>query len=463
MSAEKDKWDFSWLPFEITFVVLAVLFIIVFGLSEEDLPVWLNDIIVQAQEVIATAWWFFKKTWWFWYLVVGSYLLELMWLFWRQEVYKHHDITWTFFELRMPREVTKGPRGMEQVLQTIRENRNVAGDFEEWYIDGEVTRWLSLELTSFGGEVHMYVRCYAKQAHLVEAAFHSYYPDVELEEVEDYTKKLPHNAAELKANGYEIYGTELVLAKEAMYPMRTYRDFESPDEETQFDPISVMLEMLAKAKNNEVVGIQFICIPASPNWSNHFEHEVEKLRKKKDPGEFFSIKTQRQSDIVKAVEENIAKPAFETVIRFMYLSPKEIWYDSYARRGLISTFNQYASLDMNYLTQNFSVATRVKIWNFPYIFSNTRNELRKTRMLHEYMHREVPPESWLERVMRSHPLNWCHSYAYPLNVEVLATMFHPPTIYALTAPHIRRIESRKGGASAGLPIYGEDKALEKFQ
>ena len=463
MSAKKKGVDFSWVPFEIVVVAFAVLVMIVIGISGSYFPDWALAIWLQAKEIFDVAWWFFAKTWWFWYFVIGLYITELMWLFWRQEVFKHHDLKWKMFEVIIPREILKGPRGMEQVLQTIRENRNAAGDFEEWYIDGEVTRWISLELTSFGGEIHMYIRSYKKQAHLIEAALLSYYPDVELVEVEDYAEKLPHNAADMEAAGYEIYGTELLLAKSGAYPLRTYRDFESPDEETLFDPMSTMLEMLAKAKKNELVGIQFVLTPAPPDWSHHFEEEVEKLRNKKDPGEFFAIKTARQSDILKAVEENLSKPAFETIIRFVYLSPKEIWYDSYARRGLISAFNQYSVLDQNFFTQNFSVATRVKIWNFPYIFPKTRNFLRKQRMLNDYIHRAVAPESWLERVMQSHPMNWNHTKAFPLNVEVIATMFHPPQRYVLTAPHIRRSESKKAGPSAGLPIYGDEAALEKFQ
>lgn len=463
MSAKKKGTDFSWLPFEILVVAFAVLVMIVIGISGQYLPDWALAIWMQTKEILAVAWWFFAKTWWFWYFAFGLYITELMWLFWRQEVFKHHDLTWKMFEIIIPREILKGPRGMEQVLQTIRETRNAPANFEEWYIDGEVTRWQSLEVTSFGGEIHMYVRCYKKQAHLIEAAFLSYYPDVELIEVEDYAQKLPHTASDMIANGYEMYGSELLLARSPMYPLRTYRDFESPDEETLFDPMSTLLEVLSKVRKNELVGIQFVIVPAPPSWNHHFEHEVEELRNKKEPGEFFAIKTARQSDILKAVEENISKPAFETIIRFIYLAPKELYYDAYGRRGIMSTFNQYASLDLNYFTQNFSAATPTKVWNFPYIFHNTRSFLRKQRMLNDYIHRATAPESWLERVMQSHPMNWNHTQAYPLNVEVLATMFHPPQRYVLTAPHIRRSESKKAGPSAGLPIYGEEAALEKFQ
>ena len=51
-----------------------------------------------------------------------------------------------------------------------------------------------------------------------------------------------------------------------------------------------------------------------------------------------------------------------------------------------------------------------------------------------------------------------------LNTEELATIYHPPTYIVLTGPLIKRVEARKTGPPAGLPIYGEgseDLPLEK--
>ena len=50
-----------------------------------------------------------------------------------------------------------------------------------------------------------------------------------------------------------------------------------------------------------------------------------------------------------------------------------------------------------------------------------------------------------------------------MNVEGIATLFHPPTAVVLTAPHVKRVESRKVGPPAGLPIFGEEEELEKYK
>src|SRR3989338_5252647 len=99
-----------------------------------------------------------QRTWWFWaYLLVWP-LFRSTWRAWREEVYIHHEeineFKCTLFEIIIPREINVSPRGMKQVLSAIHHLKNAPGDLEEWWIDGEVTRWHSLEIASMGGEVH---------------------------------------------------------------------------------------------------------------------------------------------------------------------------------------------------------------------------------------------------------------------------------------------------------------------
>ena len=68
------------------------------------------------------------------------------------------------------------------------------------------------------------------------------------------------------------------------------------------------------------------------------------------------------------------------------------------------------------------------------------------------------------RLITSYVLNWNFaSRRSSLNTEEVATLFHPPPVVALTAPHIRRVESRKTGPPAGLPIFGDEGDIERFR
>jgi len=451
-----------------------VIFVLALGGAVFFLPFF------NASEVIALFLRILKKTWWFWFFVILFPVFESLWLFWRQEIFKS-SIKWTLLEIKIPREVNKSPQAMEQVLRALHALRNSAGDIREKYWDGEVTVWFSFEIVRFGGEVRFFVRGQKKQRNLIEAAFFSYYPDIEIVEVEDYVNELPQSFLEMQDRNLEVWGTEMVLAREDAYPIKTYPNFREEEaieeKKVPLDPISAFLEVLGKVKKGEFVGIQILAAPADPKWAENWRSILEKLQEpalmeveegSSEEGaglrQIPIARTPGQTDILEAVEQNLSKPAFDTLIRFIYYSPKEIFYDSFARRGLTGAFNQYSALNLNSFRANYPTQTRTQIWNWPHIFPVTRNVFRKQRLIYNYNRREVPPETWMGRFITSHLFHWNFaSKRFQMNVEGLATLFHPPTSVVLTAPHIRRVESRKTGPPAGLAIFGEEGEIEKYK
>jgi len=437
---------------------------------------------------------FILSIWWFWLFLILVPLVESCWLAWRQKHFEHHN-EWTILEIVIPREVSRSPLAMEQVLMSLHALRNSAGNFEEKYKDGEITRWFCLEMASFGGEIHFYVRFYRKQRPLVEAAFFSYYPDIELVEVDDYITRFPLNMQESYRQGYDLWGTELYTARPAAYPIKTYKDFESPDETKQFDPISTFIEVLSKVKKEELVGIQILIAPAEEEWHDEFEGLIQTIKESKSkkkhkdkistdvtfPGgplpqlessvhkveevkSSFIMRTPGETNVLEAVEENLSKKAFETIIRFIYLSPKSIFYDSFPRRGLVGAFNQYAATDLNSFKQNLRIGTRTLVWNPPYIFPKWRNEYKKQRMLFNYRGREMGADTFMGKLIDSYFFDWnFKSKKFLMTTQCIATLFHPPTLGVLTAPHMKRSEHRKAGPPSGLAIFGSEEDLEKFQ
>ena len=359
------------------------------------------------------------KIWWLWVFLIIFPIFESLWLFWRQAIFKK-DTKFILLEIRVPREVTQTPQAMEQLLRSIHSLRNAPGDIREKYWDGEVTRWFALEMVSFGGEVRFFIRTYGKYRNLVEAAFFSYYPDVEIMLVDDYTEKFPKDIPEMSERGLEIWGTEMLLKTKEAFPIKTYPNFEEEtvgDRKINLDPISVFLEVLGKIKKEEIVGIQILIAPAAPDWAKKFESVMQELQEpetmelsggdEETGGREIPIpRTPGKTDILEAVEQNLTKPAFDSIIRFIYLSPKEIFYDSFARRGLVGAFNQYAATNLNSFRSNYHTATRTQIWNWPHIFPKSRNIFRKQRLLHNYLRRELPPETAMGRIITSYLLNW---------------------------------------------------------
>lgn len=409
-----------------------------------------------------------------WWLIAAMILMPLFvssWLFWRRDTYKHR-LRYVTLEIKIPREIKRSIKAMEQVFTAIHNLKNLAGDFQELYVDGEITRPYHLELVSFGGDIHFYIRAYFKQKNLVEAAFGSFYTDVELVEVDDYLDRIPSSIKELYGQNYDMYGAEVVLARPPMYPIRSYMEFESPAEEKEYDPISVFIEVLSKVKKEEFFGYQIIITP-KVHWSLEYNQEADKLKESKikvDPNvpiPQFRFRSPGEEDTLKAVENNLSKPCFETTVRLLYLSPRNLFYDSFARRAVTSTFNQYGSHSLNSFKINYNTATLAKVWHFPYVFPKIRNNYRKARLLYNYRHREFMPHEFMGKLITSTFWNWNdkspHHLQMYLSTESLATIFHPPTVYVLTAPHVERLESRKAGPPAGLAIFGEEEDIQKFE
>lgn len=444
---------------------IVLIFIILGGVVFISIPT------ISTSEIWLRIKHFFALTWSIWVFLVLFPLMKEIWLHWRQERFEQ-SLKFVLLELQLPREIQKNPQAMEQVLSSMHSLRNAPSNFREKYIEGEVTVPFTLEIVSFSGEIHFYVRCQKKQRNLVEAAVFSYYQDVEVFEVEDYVEKLPKNVEEMYHADKNMWGTEMVLSKEAAYPIKTYPNFESEAEDRQFDPMSSFLEVLGKLNKGEIVGIQFVIAPAGNDWGKEWEGLVAGLQEPKttevelDEGGTRKVPITRspgEYDILEAVEKNLSKPAFDTIIRFIYIAPNETYYDSFARRGLVGAFNQYAALNLNNLRQNFKVSTRTQIWHWPHVFPKVRNEFKKERLLYKFRERKVPPETWIGRLITSKLFNFNFaSQRFKMNVEGLATLYHMPTSVVLTAPHVHRSESKKGGPPSGLAIFGEEEEIKKF-
>ncbi len=399
---------------------------------------------------------FLASAWWMLLPILLLPVIASLFVFINHET-KKRSARWSLLDIKISREIKKTPQAMEQILATM----------HGW--GGKHTDWTSLEVASFGGEIHFYIRVQEKLKNLMESAFFSFYQDVDIKEAdEDYAARIPSNTAELYARGLDAWGTELILDKDGILPIRSYNEFstggsEKPDGKN-FDPISVLIEILGRIQKEEILGIQMILMPVKTKAvKEKYKPALDKMKEQppKKEGESPKPKTATEIKVAKAVEENLSKPMFNTLIRVIYVSPKTIFQDNYAKQGILSAFNQYSSPDLNSFKQNDGVAVgAAKSW----FFKKKKNEHRKEHILHEYKHRDIPQWTGLGKLFTStlfhHNVN---SKFSELSVESLATIYHPPTNVVLTGPYMQRVESRKVGPPSGLAIFGESSDLEIFQ
>ena len=374
-------------------------------------------------------------------------------------------------EIKFPPEVEKTPLAMEQVL-AILHSTLFKGAWWKRYIEGRVQEWFSLEMTTFEGELHFYIRSLAHFRNLVEAAIYAQYPQAEIYEVEDYVNNVPMI---IPNDTHDLFGSEYKLARDDGYPIRTYEsfEFESYEGKANVDPLAGIIEAMSKLGKGEQAWIQIGIRPTDDSWKKAGEKIVLKLAgraekvedksyvmallKKEvedyakgavqapfktpefDPFEFGEKKdgklhslmqflTTGEKEIIEAIEKNIAKVGFETVIRVVYIATKEA-YTIPNFFQVASGFNQFSTQNMNSFKRDATTLTAAK---FPF---KKRREMQKKRwLLFKYRMRFRPAKMIV------------------LNIEELASIFHPPGRIVM-APTTPRIQAKKGEPPAGLPTY----------
>ena len=392
----------------------------------------------------------------------------LWWIHW--EVW-YKEMTWIMLEIVPPSEILKPHRAMEDFYNVLWHIID-APNWREVWCEGELVNgpfWYSVEIASFEGEIHFYLRIVREHRAAFESQLHAHYPDAEILEVEDYTKKAPKN---VPSKDYEMYGEDFVLAAPDPYPIKTYKYFEIKPEETEeerrVDPLLSLLESMAKLGKGEQLWLQMIVAPITNDdvpWVSQGKGIIEELTGRKVPQKSKSIVSEAfnlvvhdkmpfeqdkkeesiiptemkltpgERETVYAVEQKIAKLGFRTCIRSIYITHRGAYFSP---NGKIprTYFVHFSTQDMNYI--RFWGKTRPKIH---YFFRKRRVYARKRAILRKYISRFPPlfPK-------RTGPGTMV------LNAEELATIFHLPGKAALLPPGVPRTSARSGVPPASIPF-----------
>jgi len=92
-------------------------------------------------------------------------------------------------EFRLPKEITKSPVAMEVFINTLYQTSGEGNWFDKFW-KGGMRAWFSLEMVSLEGQVHFFIWARSNLKKIIETQLYSQYPDVEITEVEDYTKEV---------------------------------------------------------------------------------------------------------------------------------------------------------------------------------------------------------------------------------------------------------------------------------
>ena len=410
-----------------------------------------------------------KNWWWLPLPFILWKPFSFLWLWWRQSVWLD-KIHWVMLEIRLPEETLKPIKAMESVFSSLWTTYYPPNWKEKWF-EGVHLLTLSFEITAIDGVPHFYIRCPDFHRNLIESSIYAQYPDVEIQEVEDYTKNIPQNIPNKEWN---LWGCDMILLKDDPYPIRTYKEFEPEGEritkeEKRIDPMANLLESLGKLKEGEQIWIQMMIKPITTeenDWAKEGEKIIQKimgrapapslesfvpyaikgagrvliggkpLEEAKPEVEKLELGTLKLSpselEVAKGVAAKIAKYAFESNIRFIYLGKKDAFFQPNLRL-VLGYFSEFYTQNLNAMKPWGKTITKIQL-----ILIDRRLYLRKRRLLRNYL-------------MRKTPLYPRPGGTYVLNTEELATLYHFPSRIVAPAPTVPRIAAKKGEAPPELP------------
>ncbi|NBD74364.1 hypothetical protein GVX82_04985 [Patescibacteria group bacterium] len=358
---------------------------------------------------------------------------------------------YVLLELKVPREVLKTPAAMETIFAGLH-NRSGESTFIARLWEGKVRNWYSLELVSIEGQVHLFIWCRKAMQKIVENNFYAQFPDMEIVEADDYTRKVRFDLNELS-----VFGVDFVLTAPDPLPIKTYVDMgltSKPDLEPEYvvDPLAHILEFLGSAGPGEQIWMQILIrvnkpekpVPGKPgqfmDWKQQAKREIDKIRRNPEnirieaDGSETRLLSKEQEDQIAAMQRSITKLAYDTGIRGVYLAKKENFNPTMIG-GMVLTLKQFNSETLN----GFKPTRYLFKYDYPWQdFGEYFQNRERYRVFDAFRRR-----SWFYE-----PYKTPH---FVLNTEELATIFHLPNS-AVKTPTLERVPSAREGAPANLPL-----------
>ncbi len=434
----------------------------------------ISDLIEYITPLLGVFWDIFSAWWWLFAFIFLFPIFKFHWYFWRNRKWEDAKNLKSILEVRIPSEILKPMRAMETVFSGFWQIHSPPNWFEKWW-EGQSTSSFSLEITSIEGVPRFLLRIPKKQRDVFETHIYAQYPSAEIEEVDDYTNKVPDD---IPNNKWEIWGTDYRTAKDDCYPIKTYFEFETErevEEEKRIDPMAALMEGLSRLEEGEQIWIQ---IKAKPLLDEDcgFVKRAEKVQrklagrkeKKRPPliiKEAISLilfglpkeedkketipypemmLTPGEKAVLEGIEKKKAKPVFECFIRYVYVVRRDKFSGGRIRIPM-SYFSQFSTVHMNAIVPWGDALTKVKRnWYDWFWFQKRRLYTKKRRIFRDY--RVRTPAFYPRQVNKA---------TFFLNTEELATLFHFPSYSITPAAAIPRVESKKKEAPSNLPMEEE--------
>ncbi len=371
----------------------------------------------------------------------------LFWLLWVRYIryLNFFNRKHILLEIKLPADVTRSPLSMELFLNILHQTGGEATPIDVYWM-GKTRAWFSLELVSLGGQIHFYIWTQEVFKSLIESQVYAQFPDVEIQQVEDYALQFNFKPGET-----DLWSSNYIKEKPNPIPVKTYIDYgldKIPDAENTSDPISGIIELFSTIKPNEQLWLQFVVrahkkekragfFSKASNWATDIEEMKQAFRDRirEHGGRAYGQEENKFFDALSRAEH---KFPLDCGIRIVYAGQKEI--NGAFTIGLRSLFRPYSAAQLRDSSGFNNIKTKLSTdFDYPWqdyakVFLNRK----KRNQLDAYKRRMFffPPHKELHCVVTT---------------EELATMYHFPNA-SVAAPGLGRIQSKRAQAPTNLPV-----------
>ena len=154
--------------------------------------------------------------------------------------------------VEVPRQNEKTPLAAEQMFASL---HGILKDCER-SVD-----FMSFEVISDKASgINFYTVVPKYLVRFVEGQIYAQYPNANISEIEDYINKPPEG---VDSSSYQPYisTSEIEMAKDFVFPIKTFRDFE-------VDPLSSITSTLADVEDGERIMVQVLVRPVANKWQD---------------------------------------------------------------------------------------------------------------------------------------------------------------------------------------------------
>jgi hypothetical protein len=191
--------------------------------------------------------------------------------------------------LKLPRNTQVTPEASQTFLSTLTQI-NPPGFLDK--IMGKNEKPFALEIAVVNQQIQFQITCHPDLVPFVETQIQASYPLVVIQKIKD------------PLEGLDFEVLKVFLSKGNFYPLATYNTF------TDVDPMSSVLSVLTKARENEVTIIQLALESTSPRWQAK-GYNFSQTGEKKEDG------TYSERTDASLIKEKINYPGFLTSIRVL--------------------------------------------------------------------------------------------------------------------------------------------------